>query len=71
MPTPIAYARLLGERDALQNDNARLRSALTAIKQATIDGRVCDDVAWFTEIETLHDFCERVLTYSPDQLQLV
>jgi hypothetical protein len=25
----------------------RLRSAIEAIRQATIEGRVCDDVAWF------------------------
>lgn len=39
-----------------------------AIKQATIAGRVCDDVAWFDEITTLHDFCAQaidVLVSSP------
>jgi hypothetical protein len=40
----------------------RLRLALEAIKQATIEGRVCDDVAWFDNITTLHDFCEQALT---------
>lgn len=40
---------------------ADLRKALEAIKQATIDGRVCDDVAWFDTITTLHDFCDQVL----------
>lgn len=39
----------------------RLRSAVEAIKQATIEGRVCDDVAWFDTITTLHDFCEQTL----------
>ena len=39
----------------------RLRSAVEAIKQATIEGRVCDDVAWFDTIPTLHDFCEQTL----------
>ena len=38
-----------------------LVKALEAIKQATLDGRVCDDVAWFGPGETLHDFCERIL----------
>lgn len=38
-----------------------LTSALKAIKRATINGDVCDDVAWFDQIETLHDFCERIL----------
>lgn len=36
-------------------------AALREIKRATIEGRVCDDVAWFDQIETLHDFCERIL----------
>jgi hypothetical protein len=40
----------------------RPRSAVEAIRQATIDGRVCDDVAWFDTITTLHDFCEQTLT---------
>jgi hypothetical protein len=40
----------------------RLRSALEAIKKATIEGRVCDDVAWFDTITTLHDFCEQTLS---------
>jgi hypothetical protein len=39
----------------------RLRKAIEDIKQATIDGRVCDDVAWFDTITTLHDFCDLVL----------
>jgi hypothetical protein len=33
----------------------RLRSALEAIKKAAIEGRVCDDVAWFDTITILHD----------------
>ena len=44
------------------DDIVRLRSAVKAIKQATIEGRVCDDVAWFDPITTLHDFCEQTLT---------
>jgi hypothetical protein len=39
-----------------------LVKALEAIKQATIDGRVCDDVAWFDNVTTLHDFCDEVLS---------
>lgn len=39
----------------------RLREAIEAIKQAAIKGRVCDDVAWFDTITTLHDFCEQTL----------
>ncbi len=39
----------------------RLRKAIADIKQATLDGKVCDDVAWFGLGETLHDFCESTL----------
>jgi hypothetical protein len=39
-----------------------LVNALAEIKRATIEGRVCDDVAWFDQIETLHDFCDRILS---------
>jgi hypothetical protein len=38
-----------------------LVKAIADIKQATLDGKVCDDVAWFSQIETLHDFCDRIL----------
>ena len=31
----------------------RLRSAIEAIRQATIEGRVCDDVAWFDAVTHL------------------
>lgn len=41
--------------------NERLRHALEEIKRATIEGRVCDDVAWFDDITTLHDYCDQVL----------
>jgi hypothetical protein len=44
------------------NEIVRLRSAVEAIRQATIEGRVCDDVAWFDTITTLHDYCEQTLT---------
>lgn len=36
-------------------------AALREIKRATLEGRVCDDVAWFDQMETLHDFCDRIL----------
>ena len=49
----------------------RLRAAIAAIQQATLDGKVCDDVAWFSRIETLHDYCDRVLNHTADQAQLV
>ena len=40
-----------------------LMNAIRAIKRATLNGDVCDDVAWFNQIETLHDFCERTLDH--------
>ncbi len=39
----------------------RLRAGIEAIRQATLAGKVCDDVAWFDEITTLHDYCELLL----------
>ena len=44
------------------DDNCRLRAALAAIKRASIEGRVCDDVAWFDSITTLHDYCDLILS---------
>ena len=46
-----------------------LVGALKAIQRATLNGDVCPDVAWFDQIETLHDFCERILEHvgSPKQ----
>lgn len=40
-----------------------LRQGIRDIAQACVDGRVCDDVAWFTAIpaETLFDKCENLL----------
>lgn len=38
-----------------------LRAGIQAIKRATIEGRVCDDVAWFDTITTLHDYCDQLL----------
>jgi hypothetical protein len=36
---------------------AHARTGFESIQKATIGGRVCDDVAWFDTITTLHDFC--------------
>ena len=49
---------------SLQGEVVGLRAAIKAIKKATIDGRVCDDVAWFDQITTLHDFCDQALEAS-------
>jgi hypothetical protein len=38
-----------------------LRNSLKAIKRATLDGSMGPDVIWIDQIETLHDFCERIL----------
>lgn len=52
----------------LMNESSRLKferdvavAAIREIRRATVEGRVCDDVAWFTEIETLCEFCDRIL----------
>lgn len=55
VPDPMTIEEALDEI-------VRLRSAVEAIRQATIGGRVCDDVAWFDTIKTLHDFCDQILT---------
>jgi len=39
----------------------RYREALERIDAAVMDGKVCDDVAWFGPAETLHDFIQSVL----------
>jgi hypothetical protein len=46
---------------ALAKEVLRLRGAIADIQQATLDGKVCDDVAWFDGITTLHDFCAGTL----------
>lgn len=61
--------KLADERAKEANESAArivlLENALKAIKRATLNGDVCDDVAWFDQIETLHDFCGRILGDSP------
>jgi hypothetical protein len=51
----------------------RLVTLLTAIRQihdATLDGRICDDVAWSPHKgETLHDYCEHLLEVDANQAQ--
>ena len=44
-----------------KNRIEELENALRAIMKATVEGRVCDDVAWFDGITTLHDFCDIAL----------
>ncbi|BEV44377.1 hypothetical protein [Afipia carboxidovorans] len=55
-PQPASDGAL---REALE----RLKQGIRDIAQACVDGRVCDDVAWFTEIpaETLFDKCCNLL----------
>lgn len=48
------------------NNHEVLVKAIQDIKAATLNGRVCDDVAWFDEITTLHDFCEIILSQVTD-----
>jgi len=48
----------------------QLKGALRAIMTATVEGRVCDDVAWFDGITTLHDFCDLVLNGPDAEVEL-
>lgn len=70
MPTPSVYYRMEREAEQMRAEIARLRGAIDSIRAATIAGRVCNDVAWFSDHETLHDFCKHTLAASPDQLAL-
>jgi hypothetical protein len=56
---------MTGMDEAQAAEIAWLRSAVEEIKRATVEGRVCDDVAWFDDITTLHDFCDQTLAYRP------
>lgn len=38
-----------------------LEKGITDIRDATENGKVCDDVAWFSDIETLFDHCGYLL----------
>lgn len=52
---------IMDTKQELADEVLRLRSAVEEIKKATIEGRVCDDVAWFDTITTLHDYCDQTL----------
>jgi len=56
-----ALTLLSEEREELQKAAMIGRDAALAIQKATLEGRVCDDVAWFSTIETLHDFCAHTI----------
>lgn len=58
--TPTAEANAAFIIKAVNNHDMLVK-AIADIKQATLNGSVCDDVAWFGPGETLHDFCESVL----------
>lgn len=47
----------------------RLRNGFRAIKKAMVEGRVCDDVAWFDDITTLYDFCDSFLPMTATSLE--
>ncbi|WP_232494951.1 hypothetical protein [Novosphingobium kaempferiae] len=47
--------------ERLQSECNRFRGALLQIKYAAEDGRICDDVAWFSQHETLFDYIEGTL----------
>lgn len=51
-------AEIKAQRDIID----RLRAALIAIRNGTIKGTVGgEDVVWFDQITTLHDFCDQVI----------
>ena len=54
------WDRLRGAASAV-DQQGRYRLALEAIQQKIVDGHVCDDVAWFDQFTTLHDFIAEVL----------
>lgn len=58
----VARAHLEAKLAQVKADRDKYRDALKAIKQAVADGRVCDDVAWFSKIETLYDYIDGVLS---------
>lgn len=41
-----------------------LRLGVLSIQKATLEGKVCDDVAWYGPAYTLHDFCGDLLEAS-------
>ena len=51
---PMTYRQVAGRIKELEG-------ALQAIMKAIVEGRVCDDVAWFDSITTLYDFCDIAL----------
>lgn len=53
--------------NAMRADIDRLTQGYRDIKTATIEGRVCDDVAWFDTITTLHDFCDCMIAPAPQE----
>lgn len=56
---------LLGKIEEVQSERDKYKAALRAIQFAVEDGRVCDDVAWFSKIETLYDYIDGVLSPDP------
>jgi GGDEF domain-containing protein len=59
--SPTTSPKAIGEEpsssEAVREALMQARASFQAIQRATIEGRVCDDVAWFSEITTLHDYC--------------
>ena len=49
---------------ALKTRITELEAALRSIMKATVEGRICDDVAWFDSITTLYDFCDLALSHA-------
>jgi hypothetical protein len=56
-----ATVEVINAHQKLVREHREMLAALKAIMRATIEGKVCDDVAWFDQITTLHDFCGQIV----------
>jgi hypothetical protein len=59
-----------GDVTALIEEVKRLRNALHEINEATQNGTMNDDIVWFSDIETLSDFCMAALYHDNRQPEL-
>lgn len=58
----IEWALRLAAQAEAPGEIDRLRAGYRDIMTAAKEGRVCDDIAWFDDITTLHDFCDTMLS---------
>lgn len=62
---PACKSACDGQMQLAMAEIERVRAAIFEIQKATLEGRVCADVAWFDGTTTLHDFCDFILN-GPD-----